>query len=95
MLLDLSIPDDCWWVYLLECRDGSLYTGIAKDVAERVENHARGRGARYTKGRAPLKLLGVLGPFEHGEALKQEHFLRHRAPSTKRAQFNSSWFVEP
>ena len=46
-----------WWVYILRCGDGSLYTGIALDVAARLAQHAAGKGARYTRGRGPLELM--------------------------------------
>ncbi len=47
----------CWSVYLLRCADGSLYTGIARDVARRLGEHERGgRGAKYLRGRGPLRL---------------------------------------
>jgi predicted GIY-YIG superfamily endonuclease len=46
-----------WTVYILRCGDGSLYTGIAKDVQARVKQHNEGRGAAYTRTRLPVKLL--------------------------------------
>ena len=48
----------CWYVYLLECHDGSVYTGIATDVDRRYAEHAAGKGARYTRAHPPLRLLG-------------------------------------
>lgn len=46
-----------WWVYLLECGDSTLYTGITNDVQRRLAMHQAGRGARYTRGRGPIRLL--------------------------------------
>jgi predicted GIY-YIG superfamily endonuclease len=46
-----------WFVYLVRCRDGSLYTGISNDVEARVAVHNRGRGARYTRSRRPVTLV--------------------------------------
>ena len=48
-----------WYIYLVRCRDGSLYTGIATDVARRVAEHRAGtsRSARYLRGRSPLELV--------------------------------------
>jgi len=46
-----------WWVYILRCGDGTLYTGIALDVAARLAQHRAGTGARYTRGRTPLDLV--------------------------------------
>ena len=46
-----------WWVYILRCGDGTLYTGIALDIAARLAQHRAGTGARYTRGREPLELV--------------------------------------
>jgi putative endonuclease len=46
-----------WIVYILECADGSLYTGITKDLDRRLAEHAAGKGARYTTGRGPFRLV--------------------------------------
>jgi putative endonuclease len=48
-----------WWVYMLRCADGSLYTGVATDVARRVDEHngLKPRGARYTRSRRPVALV--------------------------------------
>lgn len=46
-----------WWVYILRCADGTLYTGISIDVAARVQTHNKGRGAKYTRSRRPVVLL--------------------------------------
>jgi putative endonuclease len=65
-----------WHVYIIRCRDGSLYTGIATDVARRLEEHKDNRGAKYLRGRGPLSLV-----FEHrvgtrGQALKVERHIK-------------------
>lgn len=46
-----------WTVYILECVDGSLYTGITTNLARRVVNHEDGKGARYTRGRGPFRIV--------------------------------------
>ena len=46
-----------WYLYILRCGDGTLYTGITTDVARRLEAHRQGRGAKYTRGRGPLRLV--------------------------------------
>ncbi|HEY9703774.1 MAG TPA: GIY-YIG nuclease family protein [Allocoleopsis sp.] len=46
-----------WFIYILECADGSLYTGITNDLDKRIKAHSEGKGAKYTKGRGPFKLL--------------------------------------
>jgi putative endonuclease len=46
-----------WYVYILRCSDNTLYTGIAKDIEKRIEMHNSGKGAKYTRGRGPVKLV--------------------------------------
>jgi putative endonuclease len=61
-----------WSVYLLRCGDGTLYTGIATDVERRFAEHVAGKGARYTRGRGPLTLLGARAVGNRSEALREE-----------------------
>ena len=46
-----------WIVYILKCSDGSLYTGITNNIANRVRAHQNGKGAKYTRGRGPFKII--------------------------------------
>ena len=46
-----------WYVYILRCRDNTLYTGITNNVEKRLLAHQEGRGAKYTKGRGPFKIV--------------------------------------
>ncbi len=46
-----------WTVYILKCADNTLYTGITNNLERRLQQHEEGQGAKYTRGRAPLKLL--------------------------------------
>ncbi len=61
-----------WTVYILRCGDGSLYTGITKDVQARVKQHGEGRGAAYTRTRLPVKLLYQQKGLTHSKALIRE-----------------------
>jgi putative endonuclease len=61
-----------WFVYIVRCADDSLYTGIARDVAARIAKHESGKGARYTRGRAPLSLLAKIPCDGQSEALRIE-----------------------
>ncbi len=61
-----------WFLYILECGDGSLYTGIARDVERRLEAHRSGRGAKYTRGRGPLTLRYTERCGTHSQALRRE-----------------------
>jgi|TARA_B110001454_G_C12502622_1_gene343413 putative endonuclease len=46
-----------WIVYILKCSDSSLYTGITNNIANRVRAHQNGKGAKYTRGRGPFKII--------------------------------------
>ena len=61
-----------WFVYLLECVDGSFYTGIATDVAARLAAHEAAKGARYTRSHKPLRLLASAPVGSKSQALKAE-----------------------
>ena len=61
-----------WFVYVVRCRDGSLYTGISTDVAARVAVHNAGVGARYTRARRPVQLLYVEKKRSRSTALRRE-----------------------
>ncbi len=65
-----------WFVYVVRCADGTLYTGIARDVAARVKQHDAGKGARYTRGRGPLTLLGKVRCDALGDALRLERAIK-------------------
>ena len=62
-----------WFVYILRCGDGTLYTGITPDLKARIEAHRSGRGARYTRGRGPLRLIYQESCDTKGDALRREH----------------------
>jgi putative endonuclease len=74
-----------WWVYVLRCGDGSLYCGITSDLKRRVRQHRGGTGARYTRGRGPLRIVHwwVLG--SRPEALRAEHAFKKLSARQKRA----------
>jgi predicted GIY-YIG superfamily endonuclease len=65
-------PDNKWFVYLVRCRDGSLYTGITKDVARRCEQHNAGTASRYTRSRRPVALVYQEPQATQSLALKRE-----------------------
>lgn len=61
-----------WYLYILRCGDGSLYTGITTDVEARLAQHRAGKGAKYTRGRGPLELVYTEECDDHSAALKRE-----------------------
>ena len=64
--------ESIWHLYILRCKDDSLYTGITTDVEKRLEVHRAGKGAKYTRGRCPLELVYREECGTHSDALKRE-----------------------
>jgi putative endonuclease len=62
-----------WSLYILECEDGSFYTGISPDPQKRFEAHCAGKGARYTKMHRPLKILITEAIGTYALALRREY----------------------
>ena len=73
-----------WFVYLIECVDGSIYTGIARDVAARYAAHACGKGARYTRSHPPARLLGYSAYPDRSSASKAEYRVKQLSATAKR-----------
>jgi len=63
-------------VYILECRDGTLYTGITTDIGRRFKQHQSGEGGRYTKSRGAKKLMYVEDARDRSAALKREAIIK-------------------
>ena len=68
--------EQTWYLYILRCGDGSLYTGITTDVEKRFEAHNSGKGAKYTRGRGPLELVYREICQDHSHALKRERQIK-------------------
>lgn len=73
-----------WYLYLIECADGSIYTGITTDVAARYAAHEQGVGARYTRSHPPKKLLGIESHPDRSSASKAEYRIKQLSASEKR-----------
>jgi putative endonuclease len=74
-----------WFVYLIECSNGSIYTGIAIDVDRRYAEHVAGKGARYTRSWPPLRLLARFEYPDRAAASRAEHAIKQLTPARKRA----------
>lgn len=72
-----------WYLYILRCRDNTLYTGITVDVEKRFAAHSAGRGAKYTRGRGPLELVYRERCGTHSDALKRERIVKSMRRSQK------------
>ena len=72
-----------WYVYILRCGDGTLYTGITDDVPRRLAAHRAGKGAKYTRGRGPLELVWQEEVPDKSAALRREYQLKQLSRSEK------------
>lgn len=72
-----------WFVYILECGDGTLYTGITTDPERRLVEHSSGSGARYTSSRLPVKMIHVEDALDRSCASKREHEIKRLSRTKK------------
>lgn len=61
-----------WFIYILLCEDGSLYTGCSNNIEQRFSDHKNGKGGRYTRSHKPIKIIYQEKSPTHSEALKRE-----------------------
>jgi len=80
----MSKPGEQWWLYILRCADGSLYTGITNDLAARLDAHNRGTGAKYTRGRGPVELTYIEPCIDRSMASKREYEIKRLSLEQKR-----------
>jgi putative endonuclease len=73
-----------WFLYLIECEDESIYTGIAVDVEARYKKHASGKGARYTRSHPPKRLMASLEFSDRATASKAEYMVKQFSAEEKR-----------
>ncbi|MEO7251297.1 MAG: GIY-YIG nuclease family protein [Arenimonas sp.] len=73
-----------WYLYLIECTDGSLYTGIAVDVGKRYSLHVSGKGAKYTRSHPPLRLAAIIACDDRGAASRAEYHVKKLSAHAKR-----------
>ena len=73
-----------WHVYIVECADHTLYTGVAVDIEARVSRHNAGAGAKYTRSRLPVKLVYSELTGDRGSALRRELEIKNLDVSAKR-----------
>ncbi|HHV7520215.1 TPA: GIY-YIG nuclease family protein [Burkholderia orbicola] len=73
-----------WFLYLIECADDSVYTGITTDVAARFDEHASGKGARYTRSRKPRAVLASFALPDRSSASRAEYWVKRLTPAKKR-----------
>lgn len=82
------------YVYILKCKDNSLYTGWTNDLKKRIMAHNNGRGAKYTKGRGPVKLVYFEEFQEKREAQSREYYIKKLTKKQKINLINSKEIQE-
>ena len=82
---ELPLTAKPWFLYLIECQDHSIYTGITVDVEKRFAAHKAGKGARYTRIRVPVKLLAVIEFADRQAAASSEYTIKQWSAKQKRA----------
>ncbi|WP_070121519.1 GIY-YIG nuclease family protein [Bacillus marinisedimentorum] len=75
-------------VYILECSDKTYYTGYTNDLDKRIAKHQSGKGAKYTRGRSPLKLMFTKGFATKEEAMKEEYRIKRLSRKEKEKLFD-------
>jgi putative endonuclease len=81
LIAGIAVP----FVYMLRCGDGSLYTGIAKDLERRLAEHCTGRASRYTRSRLPVALVWSCETESWGDALREEIRIKRLSRMKKEA----------
>ena len=74
-----------WWVYILRCADGTLYTGITTDPARRLKQHNAGTASKYTRVRRPVVMARRERAKSHGDALRREFAIKKLPRAAKDA----------
>ena len=82
-----------WVAYLVRCSDNSLYCGISNDLKSRLLEHNTGKGAKYTRSRRPVKLVGVSSELTKSQALKLEYKIKQLPAHRKIAELTNSVFM--
>jgi putative endonuclease len=79
-----------YFIYIVRCDDNSLYTGYTTNIEERIKKHNAGKGARYTRGRTPVKLVYMEEVADKSAALKREYAIKQYSKKQKE-QLVSMW----
>jgi len=86
-----SEPEVTWFLYLIRCKDGALYTGITTDVDRRFAEHQSGKGAKYLRGKTPLTLAFQQKIGSRSAALKAEASIKKLSKADKETIINTGW----
>ena len=89
------MSDSDWYVYIVACADGTLYTGITTDVDRRVDKHNDGKASRYTRSRLPVTLVYKEAATGRSAASKRERLIKALSREDKLALVNHSTCPQP
>ncbi len=81
--LPVPKPKANWWVYILRCRDGTLYAGVTTDPARRLAQHNAGTASKYTRARRPVAMIYRERAKSHGDALRRELAIKKLSRAAK------------
>ncbi len=84
------MSEEKWVVYLVRCSDNSLYCGVSNDFERRLEEHNSGKGAKYTKSRKPVELVGISPEIAKSDALKLEYRIKRTVAGKKIAELEKT-----
>ena len=90
-----SITRPVWYLYIIRCKKGALYTGITTDVPRRLKDHQENRGAKYLRGKGPLKLVFSIKIGGESEASKMERKIKSLSKEKKELLVSFSPFTLP
>ena len=82
-----------WYVYILECSDGSLYTGYTNNINKRLAKHQNGKGAKYTRTRLPVALYHYEIHATRSDAMKREYVIKQMTRKEKLALIDRQMFI--
>ena len=85
---EMQKEDEPYKVYMVECSDNSIYTGIAKDVDKRLNQHSKGIGSKYVRARLPITLQWTSDGMDLSSALKMEHRIKSWSKEQKEQWIN-------
>lgn len=86
--LSVAKVSNNWLVYILECADKTFYTGITNDVEKRLVAHNAGKGAKYTSGRLPVRVVYLLNGLTESAARKEEFRIKKLSRKEKEQMVN-------
>ena len=93
---NVNTPDSSWIIYILRCKDGSLYTGICRDIKRRLHEHNNLKsGARYTRTRRPVKLVYLELAPSRSAAAQREYRIKLLTPEQKRCLIRQQGIAMP